>query len=90
MVWTIDFTKSADKQFDQLDKTIQIRIVKFLNTRLAKMDDPRQLGNPLQGTLSDYWSYRVGDYRIPDAYEYAALKATHKTGLRSGTFAARS
>lgn len=64
MVWTIDFTKSAAKQFDQLDKAIQIRIVKFINTRLVKMDDPRQLGKSLQGTLSDYWAYRVGDYRL--------------------------
>lgn len=28
------------------------------------MEDPRQLGKPLQGRLSELWCYRVGDYRL--------------------------
>lgn len=69
MAWKIEFTIQAAKQFDKLDKTVQARIAKFLNSRLAKMDDPRQLGKPLQGTLSDYWVYRVGDYRLLAIFE---------------------
>lgn len=69
MTWKIEFTLSAAKQFAKLDKAVQIRISKFLNTRLAKLDDPRQLGKQLQGSLSDYWSYRVGDYRLLAIFE---------------------
>lgn len=27
-------------------------------------ENPRTLGKALKGNLSDYWSYRSGDYRI--------------------------
>jgi len=40
------------------------RITAFLATRVAPLDDPRQLGKPLRAELSNYWSYRVGDYRL--------------------------
>ncbi|WP_104424291.1 type II toxin-antitoxin system RelE family toxin [Methylobacter tundripaludum] len=41
----------------------------FLTSRLAKLDDPRQLGKRLQGPLSEFWSYRVGDYRLLTVFE---------------------
>lgn len=31
---------------------------------LAVADDPRTLGWALRGELSEYWRYRVGDYRL--------------------------
>jgi mRNA interferase RelE/StbE len=31
---------------------------------LAVADDPRMLGRALRGELSEYWRYRVGDYRL--------------------------
>jgi mRNA interferase RelE/StbE len=31
---------------------------------LAVADDPRTLGRALRGELSEYWRYRVGDYRL--------------------------
>jgi mRNA interferase RelE/StbE len=30
---------------------------------VAKLDDPRRIGERPQGTLSKFWKYRVGDYR---------------------------
>ena len=36
----------------------------FLEQRLAKQSDPRQLGGPLTGELKGLWRYRVSDYRI--------------------------
>ena len=53
MAWTIKFTIQAAKQFQALDKPIRQRIQKFLAHRLAHLDDPRTLGKPLQGPLSD-------------------------------------
>jgi mRNA interferase RelE/StbE len=62
--WTIDFDPRAQRELDALDKPIARRISKFLYERVAVLENPRQIGQRLQGTLSDYWKYRVGDYRI--------------------------
>lgn len=64
MTWQIEFTKTAAKQFAKLDRPVKQRIVNFLENKLATIENPRLLGKPLQGTLSEYWSYRLGDYRI--------------------------
>lgn len=42
-----------------------MRILQFLNDRIAKLEDPRSVGEPLKGSkLGAFWRYRVGDYRI--------------------------
>lgn len=65
MVWKIKLSTLANKNLDQLDPQIARRILKFLNERVAKLDDPRSIGDALQGEkLGAYWKYRVGDYRI--------------------------
>ena len=69
MTWTVKFTKQAEKQFSKLDRPIQQRIVNFLNNRLKLLDDPKQIGKALQGNLAEYWSYRVGDYRLLVVFE---------------------
>ena len=64
MTWQIEFTAMATKQFSKLDKSVKERIINFLENRLAIMDNPKQSGKALQGSLSEYWAYRVGSYRI--------------------------
>lgn len=64
MVWRIELSPYADKQLDRLERQSAIRILKYLRTRLAVLDDPRQLGAALSGPLAGYWRYRVGDYRL--------------------------
>jgi len=64
MTWQVKFTNMAAKQFSTLDKPVKQRIISFLENRLATMDNPKQIGKALQGTLSEYWAYRVGNYRI--------------------------
>ncbi|MFA5920245.1 MAG: type II toxin-antitoxin system RelE/ParE family toxin [Methylococcaceae bacterium] len=39
-------------------------LLHFFQSRLASLDDPRQLGKALQGQYAGYWRYRVGDYRL--------------------------
>lgn len=34
------------------------------NKKSEETDNPRALGLSLKGQLSDYWRYRIGDYRI--------------------------
>ena len=64
MAWKIDFSSNALKQLRKLDKSIANRILKFLSGRVEKLDDPRKIGERLQGPLGDFWKYRVGDYRV--------------------------
>jgi mRNA interferase RelE/StbE len=64
MAWKIEFDPAALKELSKLDKPVEQRILKFLRERIARLDDPRQIGANLQGTLSGLWKYRIGDYRI--------------------------
>jgi mRNA interferase RelE/StbE len=64
MAWKIEFDPAALKELSKLDKPVEQRILKFLRERIARLDDPRQIGTSLQGTLSGFWKYRVGDYRL--------------------------
>jgi mRNA interferase RelE/StbE len=64
MAWKIEFERAAQKELDKLDKPVARRILKFLYQRVGKLDDPRKIGQRLQGTLSQFWKYRVGDYRL--------------------------
>jgi len=33
-MWSIEFTKQAEKQFNKLDPAVQVRLANFLNNRL--------------------------------------------------------
>ena len=62
--WSIELARDAARELDELDGQAAKRILKFLNERLAKRDNPRELGEALKGELAELWKYRVGDYRI--------------------------
>ena len=64
MAWTIKLSDDAKRDLVKLDKTIQKRIVSFLQERVQSTDNPRTSGKALQGNLSGLWRYRVGDYRL--------------------------
>ncbi|MGA7685229.1 MAG: type II toxin-antitoxin system RelE/ParE family toxin [Terriglobales bacterium] len=62
--WKIEFDPAARRELNKLDPAISRRILKFLLERVANLDDPRRIGERLQGQLHHLWKYRVGDYRI--------------------------
>ena len=65
MAWRIEFSPLAEKALAKLDRQSAQLILRFLNERVALLDDPRQIGEALKGsTLGAFWKYRVGDYRI--------------------------
>jgi len=65
MAWRIEYDAGAEKDLAKLDPPIASRIVRFLGQRVAKLEDPRSIGEALKGArLGDLWKYRVGDYRI--------------------------
>jgi mRNA interferase RelE/StbE len=74
LVWDLKFDEGAKKDLAKLDKQIAKRITTFLVERVAVLDDPRSIGEALKGSkLSDFWKYRVGDYRIIANIEDGAL-----------------
>ena len=65
MAWQIEVSDTAKKQLAKMGRVEAKRITAFLRLRVASLDDPRQLGGPLQGAhFAGLWRYRVGDYRI--------------------------
>jgi mRNA interferase RelE/StbE len=63
MAWTVRLSQNAQKAVRKLDKKTIQKITNFLDT-LEGSENPRNSGKPLKGPLSEYWSYRVGDYRL--------------------------
>jgi mRNA interferase RelE/StbE len=53
----------AQRQIRRLDPQAAGRIRAFLEDRLARLEDPRQIGSSLRSP-ERLWRYRVGDYRI--------------------------
>jgi mRNA interferase RelE/StbE len=70
LAFRIEFDPEAVKDLRKLDRPVQQRLVGFLKQRVAKLDNPRDLGEALAGAkLGNYWKYRVGDWRIICAIE---------------------
>lgn len=63
MSWQIRLSDSALKTLKKLDRKEAGRIRDFLRS-LEKLENPRLKGKPLKGPLGDFWSYRVGSYRL--------------------------
>ncbi|MPZ33131.1 MAG: type II toxin-antitoxin system mRNA interferase toxin, RelE/StbE family [Rhodospirillales bacterium] len=65
MAWKIELSGLAQRNLKKLDRQVAKRILAFLHGRLARLDDPRSIGQALKGSdLGQFWKYRVGDWRI--------------------------
>ena len=65
MAWEIEIDRDALKDLKKLNPQIAKRIITFLFDRLAKLENPRSIGEALHGPkLGEFWKYRVGDYRV--------------------------
>jgi len=49
MAWKIEVSPFAERDLAKLDTQHSKRILKFLNERVAKLDDPRSIGKAMQG-----------------------------------------
>lgn len=75
MAWKVELDEAAEHELDKLDPQVARRILSFLFDRVAKLDDPRSIGEALKGSkLGDFWKYRVGDYRIISSIEDGAMR----------------
>ena len=64
MAWTIDYTSTARGQLGRLDRDTALRVVNYMDERVAVLDDPRRIGQALTGPLGGLWRYRVGRCRV--------------------------
>ena len=65
MAWQIEFGEASKKSLKKIDPQSAKRITRFMRERVATLDNPRDIGEALQGSkLGSFWKYRVGDYRI--------------------------
>jgi mRNA interferase RelE/StbE len=65
MAWKIELSSQVDRDLGKLDPQQSKRILKFLNERVAPLDNPRSIGQALHGSkFGEFWKYRVGDYRL--------------------------
>lgn len=64
MAWTVDYTDDVRRQLNRLGSTTTRRIVRYLDERVAPLENPRQNGHRLTGDLDGLWRYRVGKWRI--------------------------
>ena len=64
MAWVIKWDKRALKELKKLDRPIQKKILHFLNTRIAPLENPRVSGKPLSYEKYGLWRYRLDDYRV--------------------------
>ena len=59
----IQYTETARKQLKKLDKTMQKRILDYMD-EVALLENPRSRGKALVENMRGLWRYRVGDYRV--------------------------
>ncbi|MGD0482678.1 MAG: type II toxin-antitoxin system RelE/ParE family toxin [Terracidiphilus sp.] len=72
--WKVEVDKEAKRDLEKLDPQVIRRIERFLFERIAVLDDPRSIGEALQGSkLGEFWRYRVGDWRVICKIEDARL-----------------
>jgi mRNA interferase RelE/StbE len=83
LAWSVSFDPLALKELEKLGRIAQRRTVKFLQERVLRRTDPRDLGKAVSGDRAGLWRYRVGDYRlichIDDAAELIhVLRVAHR------------
>lgn len=60
--WTIKWDDKAKKQLKKLDRTIQKRILDYLDEKI--IHNPQRFGRSLVGDKAGLWRYRIEDYRV--------------------------
>jgi mRNA interferase RelE/StbE len=65
MAYGVELAESVERELRKIDPQQRKRILKFLTQRVAKLENPRSIGQALHGSeLGEFRKYRVGDYRL--------------------------
>ena len=82
----IEYTETARKQLKKLDKTIQKRILDYMD-EVGRLENPRSRGKALVENMRGLWRYRVGDYRvICEIHEERIIISVIKIGNRKNIY----
>ena len=74
MAWAIDYADTAKAQLRKLDSNTALRVMNYMDDRVAASDDPRRVGHALTGPLGGLRRYRVGDCRVVCDIQDAVLR----------------
>lgn len=70
MAWDIKYRDGLKRTFKNIDQFNEARIRRFLENRVATLDNPKAIAKKLVGSNNkDLWRYRVGDYRVVIKFE---------------------
>lgn len=91
MKYTWSFNQKAFKDFQKnLDKPVQYRIIKWLDSHIEGTGNPRIWGKALKGQFGTLWRYRVGSYRIiADIHDEIFNVVVVKAGKRNDVYKRR-
>lgn len=64
MAWSVQYSEKARKQLKKLDPNQNKLLIAWIEKNLIGCENPRSFGKVLTGNKSDWWRYRVGDYRL--------------------------
>lgn len=64
MAWTIEYSDTALKKLQKLDRQSSRAVADYMDERIANAENPRDFGKALTGSLKGRWRFRVGDYRV--------------------------
>ena len=83
MSYEVEFTKTADRQFQKLEKIAQHQIVEFIDKNIDGSSNPRLYGKALKGEFRGFWRYEIGNFRLicdiqDDICRVLAIKVGHR------------
>ena len=82
----IEYTETSRKQLTKLDKTMQKRILDYMD-EVALLENPHSRGKAMVENMRGLWRYRVGDYRIRcEIFEEDILISVIKIGHRRDVY----
>lgn len=64
MKYKVIIRTKAEKQLNQLDNSIKLKIMRYIKQNLSNTDNPKKFGKALRYNLKGFWRYRVENYRI--------------------------
>lgn len=71
----VTMTKRATKQIRKLSNGDRARITEWIKRYVES--DPRAHGKPMTGNMAEFWSYRVGKYRMLAQFEGGTVILTN-------------
>lgn len=64
MIYKVEFSDKAFKEFGKLDIYTQKFFYAWIQKRLVNNENPRSIGKGIARNKSGQWRYRIGDYRL--------------------------